>query len=246
MKQPAKVSIVGAILAIVAAIFYPDLAGKNAAPPGEATPNAAAPVAPPSQQPSSETPPPSKPPAATPAPTNPPPANPPATKPPVVEKPATPPPAKPPATGPEAAKPPPTTPAPKPVTTPAVTPPKQPAQQPAQQPAPKPAQPAPTTSKVGFTSRRSWEDHFEKHGAEFGQITADEYLAKAQALRDAPLSRDILEATRKDDGVICRFDKRSGAFLAYHADKSIRTFFRPNDGEAYFRRQLNRLPQSDR
>jgi outer membrane biosynthesis protein TonB len=245
VKQPAKVSIVGAILAIVAAIFYPDLAGKNSTPAGE-TPNAAAPVAPPSNQPSNqpsnETPAPNKPPTATPAPTNPPPANPPATKPPVVDKPATPPPAKAPAAGPEAAKPPPTTPAPKPVTTPAVTPPKQPAQQ----PAPKPAQPAPTTSKVGFTSRRSWEDHFDKHGAEFGRITADEYLAKAQALRDAPLSRDILEATRKDDGVICRFDKRSGAFLAYHADKSIRTFFRPNDGEAYFRRQLNRLPQSDR
>jgi pyocin large subunit-like protein len=113
-------------------------------------------------------------------------------------------------------------------------------------PAPPPTKPMPASSKVGFTSRRSWQEHFDKHGHEFGKITADEYLAQAQALRDAPLSRDILEATRKADGVICRFDKKSGAFLAYHDDKTIRTFFRPNDGEAYYRRQLTRLPQDDR
>lgn len=107
-------------------------------------------------------------------------------------------------------------------------------------PAAKPAAAATATGKTGFTSRASWQSHFEKHGAEFGRITADEYLALAQQLRDAPLSADVLEHVRESDGVTTRFDKKSGGFVAFHADKSIRTFFRPDDGEAYFRRQAAR------
>lgn len=105
--------------------------------------------------------------------------------------------------------------------------------------APEPRQTA-TASKVGFTSRASWQSHFDKHGAEFGRITADEYLLLAQQLRDAPLSADVVENVRDSDGVITRFDRKGGGFLAFHADKTIRTFFRPDDGEAYFRRQAER------
>lgn len=105
--------------------------------------------------------------------------------------------------------------------------------------APTPAAAA-TPSQVGFTSRASWQSHFDKHGAEFGRITADQYLALAQQLRDAPLSADVLENVRASDGVITRFDRRSGGFVAFHRDKTIRTFFRPDDGEAYFRRQSER------
>jgi len=105
---------------------------------------------------------------------------------------------------------------------------------------------APRSSAVGFTSQRSWQSHFEKHGHEFGDITAEEYLALAQTLRDAPLSQDVIEAIRAQDDVRTRFDRRSGAFLAFHADQTIRTFFVPNDGEAYFERQLTRAPEGDR
>jgi pyocin large subunit-like protein len=37
--------------------------------------------------------------------------------------------------------------------------------------------------------------------------------------------------------VISRFDKATGSFIAFNADGTIRTFFRPVDGENYFRRQ---------
>jgi hypothetical protein len=94
-------------------------------------------------------------------------------------------------------------------------------------------------SVVGFTSSRAWQDHFDKHGAEFGTITAQEYLSRAQALRDAALSDSVVELVRSD-GVITRFDKRSGDFIAFHRDRSIRTYFRPNDGESYFKRQAKR------
>jgi pyocin large subunit-like protein len=82
-------------------------------------------------------------------------------------------------------------------------------------------------------------EHFQKHGAEFGRISVDEYLRAAQTLRDRPAGGDILESVRAD-GVVTRFDRGSGAFLACDRDGVIRTFFRPNDGEAYFQRQLKR------
>ena len=91
----------------------------------------------------------------------------------------------------------------------------------------------------GFRSRKQFEEHFAKHGREFGNVTADGYLHMAQELRDAPAGGPILEIA-KPDGVITRFDKRSGAFGAYNRDRTIRTFFKPNDGERYFRRQASR------
>ncbi len=94
-------------------------------------------------------------------------------------------------------------------------------------------------SGPGFRSRRQFEEHFAKHGSEFGRITPEQYLHLAQELRDAPAGGPILEIA-KPDGVITRFDKRSGAFGAYNRDRTIRTFFKPNDGERYFRRQANR------
>jgi pyocin large subunit-like protein len=94
-------------------------------------------------------------------------------------------------------------------------------------------------TNIGFRTKRKLDEHYDKHGREFGSITKEEYLRLAQELRDASAGGDILEASR-DDGTTSRFDRRSGAFLAFEHDLTIRTFFKPNDGEAYFRRQLKR------
>jgi hypothetical protein len=94
-------------------------------------------------------------------------------------------------------------------------------------------------TEIGFASRQKFSDHYDKHGGEFGSISKEGYLRQAQELRDRPLGGDALEAVRSD-GVITRFDKKSGAFLAFNADLTIRTYFKPNDGEAYFRRQSKR------
>jgi pyocin large subunit-like protein len=91
----------------------------------------------------------------------------------------------------------------------------------------------------GFRSRRTFDEHYAKHGREFGNISQAEYLQRAQALRDAPVGGPILEAV-KPGGVFTRFDRRSSAFGAYNSDRTIRTFFIPNDGERYFHRQANR------
>ncbi len=101
---------------------------------------------------------------------------------------------------------------------------------------------APPGSIVGFTSARSLDEHYAKHGREFGSISRDDYLRMAQRLRDAPVGGPILEAVRKD-GVITRFDRDTRAFIAFNRDRTIRTFFRPNDGERYWRRQAEREPR---
>ena len=91
----------------------------------------------------------------------------------------------------------------------------------------------------GFRTRALLDEHFRKHGAEFGSISEAEYLRLAQELRDQPAGGPILEAVRPDGG-FSRFDRRHGYFGAYNVDHTIRTFFIPNDGERYFHRQARR------
>lgn len=94
-------------------------------------------------------------------------------------------------------------------------------------------------SGPGFRSPAQLDEHYAKHGAEFGSISKAEYLHRAQALRDAPVSGDILES-RRPNGEFSRFDRRHGYFGAYNRDGTIRTFFIPNNGERYFRNQARR------
>lgn len=91
----------------------------------------------------------------------------------------------------------------------------------------------------GFRSRRAFEEHYAKHGSEFGNVSPQEYLRLAQSLRDAPVGGPILQVV-KPGGIVTKFDRRTGAFGAYNPDRTIRTFFKPNDGERYFYRQAKR------
>jgi pyocin large subunit-like protein len=101
------------------------------------------------------------------------------------------------------------------------------------------AAPASVATPVGFSSPERLAEHYRKHGGEFGGISEAEYLQRAQALRDRPVGAQLLELVRAD-GVITRFDRETGDFLAFDPDRTIRTFFRPNDGERYFQRQAKR------
>jgi len=104
------------------------------------------------------------------------------------------------------------------------------------------APPSITRPDIGFATPQKLQDHFRKHGREFGKIAKEEFLRLAQELRDRPAGGDVLETIRKDR-VITRFDRKSGAFLACNPDATIRTFFKPSDGEKYFWRQARRTPK---
>jgi pyocin large subunit-like protein len=82
------------------------------------------------------------------------------------------------------------------------------------------------------------DDQFEKHRAEFGHITRQQYLQMAQQLRDGKPGANVLEA-RRQDGVLLRFDRKRGHFGAYDPDGTIRAFFVPPDGIRYFQRRAN-------
>jgi pyocin large subunit-like protein len=94
--------------------------------------------------------------------------------------------------------------------------------------------------KIGFKSERLFKEHFRKHGKEFGKVNQREYLLMAQQLRDRPLDMNILESVRRQDGVISRFDRKTGAFIAFERNLVIKTFFKPAEGERYFVRQPKR------
>src|SRR5205085_7318362 len=83
--------------------------------------------------------------------------------------------------------------------------------------APAAAAPAFTHRDAGFRSRRLLEEHYAKHGSEFGDVTRAQYLRLAQDLRDRPAGGDVLEIVR-DDGTITRFDRATGTFVAFDDD----------------------------
>ena len=98
----------------------------------------------------------------------------------------------------------------------------------------------PSVAGPGFVDNRRLEEHYEQHGAEFGRITKQDYLRQAQLLRDAAVGGPVLETVRADR-VTTRYDRETGAFIAFNPDGTIRTFFKPNDGERYYRRQAARV-----
>ena len=97
-----------------------------------------------------------------------------------------------------------------------------------------------SAGSVGFVDSRRLEEHYEKHGAAFGGVTKQDYLRQAQLLRDAKVGGPVLETVRADR-VTTRFDRETGAFIAFNPNGTIRTFFKPNDGERYYRRQAERV-----
>ena len=96
-----------------------------------------------------------------------------------------------------------------------------------------------TRDNIGFVDQRRLDEHYEKHGAEFGRITKQDYLHQAQLLRDAEVGGPVLQTVRAD-GVTTRYDRQTGAFIAFNRNGTIRTFFKPHDGERYYRRQAER------
>jgi chromosome segregation ATPase len=90
--------------------------------------------------------------------------------------------------------------------------------------------------RPGFSSAALLEQHYLKHRSEFGDISKEEYLELAEALRDAPATPDI-RSDRRKNGDIARFDTRTGCFGLFKPSGEIRTFFIPHAGERYYERQ---------
>lgn len=77
-------------------------------------------------------------------------------------------------------------------------------------------------SHLTFRNNRALEEHFEKHGAEMGCATADEYLASANAVIANPKALHKLQA---EDGDDLYFLEDTGEFVVVSPKGFIRTYF---------------------
>lgn len=86
-----------------------------------------------------------------------------------------------------------------------------------------------------FRNKTRYDEHYEKHGAEFGNITKEQYLQLANDLINNTSDRVLHKYS--EDGDYMYFDQDSGYFLVLSEDGYIRTFFIPTAGINYWNRQ---------
>lgn len=88
--------------------------------------------------------------------------------------------------------------------------------------------------QYSFRKTEYLQEHFEKHGEEFGYTSADEYLAGANRVVETP---GVLHKLEAEDGDDVYYLESSNEFVIISTDGYLRTYFKPNDGKAYFDRQ---------
>ena len=89
-----------------------------------------------------------------------------------------------------------------------------------------------------FRSKKQLNEHFEKHGGEFGEDfgydTAKDYEKGAS---DVINSSEALHKTEAEDGDGVYYIEATNEFVILSTDGYIRTYFRPNGGKSYYDRQ---------
>ncbi len=89
-------------------------------------------------------------------------------------------------------------------------------------------------SAYSFSSEQALQEHFDKHRSEFGYSTKEEYLQGAINVIENPAS---LKKTEKEDGDIVYYLQSTNEIVFVSPSGTIRTYFKPTDGIAYFNRQ---------
>ncbi len=85
-----------------------------------------------------------------------------------------------------------------------------------------------------FRNEKYLEEHFEKHGSEFGYATKEEYEAGANRVI---ASEEALHKTEAEDGDHIYYLESGNEIVFLSADGYIRTYFKPQDGIKYYERQ---------
>jgi len=100
-----------------------------------------------------------------------------------------------------------------------------------------PASTAPPTRKI-WGNMASLQDHFDRHGGDFGAKNPDDYARQAWDFLQRAKT-DGLPAKVDEEGVLRVFDPKTGAFASYNRDGTAKTFFKPGSRD-YFERQPGR------
>ncbi len=82
-------------------------------------------------------------------------------------------------------------------------------------------------------------DHFERHGNDFGAESPQDYAAQANDFYQRAQDEG-LPMVQGSDGVTRAYDPDTNTFGSYNSDGTTKTFFQPDDGEPYFQGQINK------
>ena len=85
-----------------------------------------------------------------------------------------------------------------------------------------------------FRNDNLWEEHFLKHGGEFGYTTKEDYLEGANEVVTSAYSKHKQET---EDGDDIYYDAENNEIVFVSKDGYIRTYFKPSDGIEYYNRQ---------
>ncbi len=98
-----------------------------------------------------------------------------------------------------------------------------------------PVRKAPPTRKI-WGNIGSLQDHFDRHGRDFGAKTPDDYARMSWEFLNRALDEGWSAKVDGSDGTIRIWDAKSRAFAAYNRDGTTKTYFKPG-GPDYFERQ---------
>lgn len=90
--------------------------------------------------------------------------------------------------------------------------------------------------KAEFPNEKKFRKHVEKHGHEYNNISAEEYLKTARELLSADLNKDI-DGFKSKDGFIFKYNKSTNDFALGRADGKISTLFKPEKAMTYWQEQ---------
>lgn len=85
-----------------------------------------------------------------------------------------------------------------------------------------------------FRNDKLLSQHYEKHGAEMGFASKEDYEAAANLVIHHP---DVLHKIEQEDGDTCFYLESANAFVVLSTDGYIRTFFCPDSGKKYYDKQ---------
>jgi len=105
--------------------------------------------------------------------------------------------------------------------------------------APSMAQPRAPPTHQTWGRLETLRDHYDRHGADFGCRSEDDYAAQAWHFLQRGKAGEVPMKWDDSDGTLRVFDPQTRAFAAYNRDGSTKTFFRPNNS-SYWQRQPGR------
>lgn len=91
----------------------------------------------------------------------------------------------------------------------------------------------------GFADDALLAEHFGNHGDEFGSASAKAYESAAKNFMKSPNTGNI-QMNLRPNGEVVKYDTISNTFGVIKQDGTIKTFMKPDDAGAYYRRDLSK------